>query len=250
MTLSRLTRDICVLFFLTTPMWAGTVYGGFEDLVGGDYDYNDVVFSISGVTLNQTGGSFYSYSASSLLASNDSGRPFWNNNSYDSDRAHDNIGYCVYGDASDSGACAGHNSGYAPTDQYLATSTGASVTNVTFTPQAGASASVLLTITSDTDTLYWYDVNTPSSLHQITSGTTITTGNNDTDAFGIAANNGSTTFYSQVDVKGNNGGDPSSVSHFAFFENATSTPEPGSMFLLGSALTGMGLFARRKRASL
>ena len=229
-------------------MWAGTIYGGFEDTVGGDYDYNDVVFSISGVTLNQTGGAFYSYSASSLLASNDSGTPFWNRTSADADSAHDNIGYCIYGDASDGGACAGHNSGFDTTAQYLATSTGASVTNVTFTPQGGTSAGVLLTISSDTNTLYWYDVNSPGTLHAIGTGATaINTGG---DAFGIAASNGSTTFYSQVDAEGNNGGDPSTVSHFAFFENPVSTPEPGSIFLMGSALAGMGLLARRKRASL
>jgi hypothetical protein len=31
------------LVLLSVPAWASTYYGGFEDPVGGDYDFNDIV---------------------------------------------------------------------------------------------------------------------------------------------------------------------------------------------------------------
>ena len=95
------------LILLSVPAWAATYYGGFEDTIGGDYDFNDIVFKITGATLVTTTGSFFGDTAAALLASNDSGSPFWNNTSFDPDTAHDNVGYCVYGDATDPGTCGG-----------------------------------------------------------------------------------------------------------------------------------------------
>ncbi len=253
MTLIKVTGILGMIFLAATPIWASSIYGGFEDTTvagNGDFDYNDVVFSITGATLVQSGGQFFSDSASQLLSSADSGTPFWNRASLDADSAHDNVGYCIYGDGSDSGACNGHPAGLDTTAQYLATSTGGSVTDVTFTPQ-DAAGTVLLTITADNDVLYWYDTKTPTVLNLIGPGTTainLAPG----DSFGLAANNGGgsggTTFYSVVDAAGNNGGDSASLSHFAFFENpTTASPEPATMSLFGAGLIGIGIWSRKKR---
>jgi hypothetical protein len=107
------------LVLLSVPAWASTYYGGFEDTVGGDYDFNDIVFQIPGATLITNTGSYFGDTAAALLASNDSGSPFWNHTSSDADPAHDNIGYCVYGDAADPGACGG-NGPFSVQASYLA----------------------------------------------------------------------------------------------------------------------------------
>lgn len=230
------------MFFLTTPMWASTYFGGFEDTVRGDYDYNDIVFQITGATLVQSGGVF---SPKPVL--DNSGTPFWNHTSADADHNHDNIGYCIYGFAADSGTCAGASAGFSPSALYLATAGGGSVNDVTFTPD-GATGSVLLTITADTDELGWYNVGTPGTIHwlNVNGGTSSNVAINTTSAFGLVGNNnnrvGGDTYYSQTAL--GNAGD--SVSHFAFF--ATPTPEPATMVLLGSGFLALGIWGRRKRA--
>jgi hypothetical protein len=240
-----------VFVFMTVPAWGGTYYVGFEDTVNGDYDYNDLVFELTGVTINQTGGAFFLPQPSLL---DDNGEPFWDHMSQDPDHVHDNIGYCVYGYAADPGSCGGHPAGLDPDALYLAAASGGSVNNVYFTPDGQPTATVLLTITADTDDLYWYAINDPTMLHAInTNGQTTGTLAIDTGgvAFGLAANNdaglGGTTFYSQT-VLGN-GGD--SISHFAFFDDPSSPvsiPEPSSLLLLTPALACFYCYKRRRLA--
>jgi hypothetical protein len=226
---------------LAAPLWAGTYYGGFEDTVGGDYDYNDIVFKITGATLNSNGSWF----APGPTTLDDSGSPFWNHTSSDTDHAHDNIGYCVYGDTADSGSCGGQG----PFDvgaSYLAAADGVhSVNDVVFTPDGGPAGTVLLTITADTDQLGWYNIDNPTVITYLTGGgvaNTITLDGSGS-GFGLVGNvnPGNKNFYSN-DTTGTPLGD--SVSHFAFF----ATPEPDTMALLGFGLVTIGFWRNRKKA--
>jgi hypothetical protein len=229
------------LVLLSVPAWAGTYFGGFEDTIGGDYDFNDIVFTITGATLVTSTGSYFADSPAALLASNDSGSPFWNNTSSDPDHAHDNIGYCVYGDATDSGTCE-RNGPYDVTAFYLALKSDgkSSVNDVTFF-SAGA-GQVLVGITADNDTLYWRNVDQPGSLHALGTGTTAITP--DASGFVLVATamvpgGATTTFTSNVTAS-------DGESHFAFF--STTAPEPGTIALLGCGLVGIGVWRARRKA--
>src|SRR5579875_3982383 len=96
-----------VAFLLTVPVWAqsNTYFGGFEDTTGrsSDYDYNDVVFSISGSGLTLDYGSQGAWYAA--VTPNNNGNPFWDNTSSDTPGATNNVGFCMYGAAS---TCDGH----------------------------------------------------------------------------------------------------------------------------------------------
>lgn len=122
---------------------------------------------------------------------------------------------------------------------YLAKADGkSSVTDVTFNVNGGASGTVLFTITSDTDTLYWcntaywYNTAALTQLNLIsTSGTTIS----GVTSFGLVGSvqvpgvSGTTNYYSNLASGGAQNG---SISYFAFFE----APEPPT-----TALVSLGL---------
>ena len=79
MSLRRLSL-VGTAHLMSVPALASTYYGGFEDFKGGDYDYNDIVFTVSGngLTLNTSDGRWYSKPTLGT-----GGVPFWNNASYD-----------------------------------------------------------------------------------------------------------------------------------------------------------------------
>lgn len=230
---------------LTVPSWADTVtyYGGFEDSINGDYDYNDLVYSISGngLTLNQSGGVW-----SPEPALNTSGNPFWDRLSFDGPNY--NVGYCIYG----GGSC---GAGLDPSANYLATPSGGSVDNVWFSVSGTVDASVYFKIAGDSNVLGWALVSDPTDIHWVNSSSTETgsfsftpTGN-----FILVANNsggsGGLTFYSDVADGGTTDSNDSGYydSHFAFFGNtSTPVPEPGSMVLMGTALLGLSVLLRRR----
>ncbi len=230
-----------VVLAFAAPTWADSVtyYAGFEDTIGGDYDYNDLVLSLTGtgLTLEQSGGV---WSTEPTLGT--SGDPFWNRSSYDGPNY--NVGYCIYG----TGSC---GSGLDTSADYLATSAGRPVGDVYFTVTGDVSTTVYFKIAGDSDVVGWYPVGDPSNITWINSSSTETGAWSFTpgESFGLVGNtNGGSgdgyTFYSQVGA----GGMPDSFgSHFAFFGNAPTpppVPEPGSMVLTGTALLGVSLLLR------
>jgi len=236
------TAALGAAMLLAAPAWSATIYGGFEDTVGGDYDYNDLVFSLtgSGLSINLNGANLYAEptlnGATGTYGLN--GIPFWNNDSRDG--AKENIGYCIYG----GGNC---NAGVAldPGADYVAssnTSKTGSANDITFTDSGTVGAAVTLHIAADTDTLYWYNVSTPGTLTAINPMGSLETSFTFTPngTFGLAASNGSQTFNSNTSASNNT---MDSVSHFAFF--VTPTPEPSTFLLLGAGFVALGSLRRR-----
>jgi hypothetical protein len=223
---------------MSVPAFANTYYAGFEDLKYGDYDYNDMVFTLNGngLTLNTSHGQWYD---KPTLGS--SGVPFWNNASWDLGKK--NIGFCIYG----GGDC---GTGLDPIAKYLASSTTSktdSANDVTFTvdPSQNVTASISLEITAGSNVLGYYDISHPNTIYWLnTHGQTGMFQFTPTGTFGIAAETAlDQTFYSQTNYDRVN----DSVSHFAFFGDAAAAPEPGAMGLMAGVLILVGsLFRRRK----
>lgn len=238
---------IGVSLLFSAPAWCTTIYGGFEDSVGGDYDYNDLVFSLTGssLTLIAPGASFFS--APAVLNGGTGpigqyGTPFWNNNSQDG--ATYNIGFCIYG-----GGTCNSGAGLDPGADYVASdpgSTTGSANDVTFSVDGNIDATVYLDITADHDILGWYNVAAPTVINWLDQTGPVTgiysftpDGN-----FGLVGDNSDgsgTTYYSQTTL--GNGNDPTGVSHFVFFEDVAA-PEPSTLLLVGAALIGVGMVRR------
>jgi hypothetical protein len=222
---------------LSAPSFAATYFGGFEDTVRhGDYDYNDVVFSLSGtgLALHTTDGAWYTQPS---LAT--SGTPFWNNASSDGSRY--NVGYCIYG-----GGNCNHGVALDPGASYVAKAgnASASANNVYFTTTGTVAADVELEITNDTDVLGWYNLSDANNIHWLNGfGQTGLFHFTPQGNFGIAANNGifalGQTFYSSQVLN-------NTTSQFAFF--GSPAPEPGAMGLVGAGLVAAGFFFRKRQA--
>jgi hypothetical protein len=226
---------------LAAPMFASTYFGGYEDLSkNSDWDYNDIVFSLSGsgLSLHTSDGAFYS---KPVLGT--SGDPFWNHASYDG--ANYNVGYCMYG-----GGNCNKGVGLNPEGSYLAdkTNTAKAANHVYFTVDGSVGADIFLKIAGMNDVLGWYDFNGHYGIingggasgtfafHPTTAfelfGTNITGYNNGNPQYG--------NVYYSLNC------DPNEPSHFAFF----ATPEPGTMSIMGLGLVAVGtLFRRRKSAA-
>jgi hypothetical protein len=210
-----------------TSFSSNAYYVGVEDHTGqsSDSDYNDYVFTLSGLglKLNSNG------TLSNPVTPNNNGNPFWDNLS--GDGAAKNFGNCLYTTATN--ACTG-SAPLNPSAQYL--SNGGSFVGFDF---SGAAGSVSLTIDaaihSDSDTLYW--CTSAANCHAISSSGNFTPG--------------SGTFYFElIDTTGNNHTFTSNNSNFAAALNPTqATPEPLSLALTGSGLMGLFFLRRRKTGS-
>lgn len=222
---------------MAVPTWASTYYGGFEDTVGSryvssDYDYNDLVFSITGQNLTLiSGGTWYS---KPTLGSSDT--PFWNNNSYDGSKR--NVGYCIYG----GGNC---GAGLDPSALYLASRNKQSVGDVYFSVNGSLTGQIDIKYANDQNLLGWYSVSDPyHSIHWLTGSVGSIFSFTPNGDFGLIASNDNGSkwgqnFYSQ-DCYGTQ--DPQ--SHFAFF--AAQAPEPGQIGLLAVGLLGLSFFLKKR----
>lgn len=231
------------------PAWSGTIYGGFEDTVGGDYDFNDLLYSLSGsgLSINLNGASLFANptlnGVSGIVSPPGFGlthTPFWNNDSQDG--GNYNVGFCIYG----GGAC-NAGVGLDPSADYIAadnTATG-SANDITFSDTGTVVINVVMTITADTDTLGWYSTANPLVIYMLggIGGYSFNPGG----TFGLVGFNGADTFYSDTAA----GGVQDAVSHFAFFTDSVSstsvnpTPEPSTFLMLGAGIAVLGGLCRR-----
>ena len=230
---------------LATPLFATKYYGGVEDWNGLDYDYNDVVFSLSGnnLVLNSATGHWFEQPALGT-----SGTPFWNHSSLDGPNY--NTGYCMYG----GGSCNGGKALDAGAE-YLAanaTSKTGSANDVTFSSSGAVMLSIAMDITAGMNRLGWYSAADPTAVNWLSASTS--TGSytfNPSGAFGLVDqnlvpyfNSDDYSYYSQSWI-----GSQDTVSHFAFFgDPATNVvPEPGVDGLVGLGLLSAAFLIRKRK---
>jgi hypothetical protein len=222
------------------PGSAATILGGLEDWgrAGGlehNGDFNDLVFQITGnVTLNAPGGTFSNLTPGVV---NENGTVFWDNLS--GDGSDKNVGYYMLG--------LGGNL------QYLATASGGSINNVTFSEQGPLTITLVGGITANTalNTLGWYDPANPGLLHQPFAGGRQGASAifNPSSMFALYSGNGwGQTFTS---ITADNIAESATQQHFAFFTSDVSpqsvVPEPsdGVMVAIGVGLITLGSLRRR-----
>ena len=226
------------LLVLASPLFASTYYGGVEDWKGLDYDYNDVVFSLSGNNIAlHSAGQWHSGAAMGA-----GGTPFWDRSSLDGPNY--NIGNCIYG----GGSC---GSAIAPNAQYLAGASGAN-SNVSFTATGDVSLTIMREATMGKNVIGWYAIKNPTVVNWLNPN--LEMGHyvfHPGGAFGLVDVNQSPsadgtdyTFYSQSWL-----GTPDDLAHFAFFADPAMTmnPEPSVVGLFSIGLLGAGLIAFRRR---
>ncbi len=225
------------VFLLGTPIFGSTYFAGLEDINGLDYDYNDVVFSLSGGSLNLNTSTGKWFNEPTLGTSQ---MPFWNRSSLDG--VNYNVGYCIYG----GGSCNGGNA-LDPGAKYLADSTSVtgSTNDVTFTSKGQVILNVDVQVTAGRDKIGWYSMATPGVVNWLNPNSTNGTYSFDPGGqFGLVGGNDlGAKYFSQAWA-----GTQDAVSHFAFFDPPAAVPEPGTAGLIALSLIGSVWFVRRQRA--
>jgi hypothetical protein len=234
----------------------GTYYIGLEDQYpNSDYDYNDLIFTLTGnnqVTLNaSTPSGTPTFSAP--IVPNNTPPPFWDNFSLDSTlppfNPNDNFGECLY--VTGNGCTAGGNP-LAPSAYYLNDGSGGQV-NFSFSAPVGTLITLnLLAAVNDTPTdvmdLYiCYPDPAVTNCNLISpSGGTYLVGGDGT--FDLAFYNPKTTDLFDSNLNTNaafssvGGLTDSGIDHFAL----AMTPEPGTLAVVGTVLVGLGLIRRQR----
>jgi hypothetical protein len=227
---------------------AAEIIGGVEDTPGSsgyekNGDFNDMIFEMTGnVTIEAPGGVFNNLTPGVV---NQTGTVFWDNKS--GDGTDMNIGYCLLDEAKCSLAGAPLGS-----IEYLATSSGGSVNNVTFDATGTVTLELLAGLTDNKkDTLGWYSLADPSVRNLLipapdSAGETVSF--TPDGAFALYSTDGEGQLYSSVSAS--NVGESPDQQHFAFFiDPPSSVPEPstGVLMGLGVALLGFGSLRRKKQ---
>jgi len=220
------------------PCAANTILGGLEDWAGTsgyerNGDFNDLIFQITGnISFNAPGGVFNNLNPGVV---NENGTVFWGNPSGDGPDM--NAGYYMAGLGN---------------QQYLATSAGGSVNNVSFLAAGPLTITILGGITADYlgDNLGWYDPANPWLVHPlfqgVVPGAAITF--TPSASFALYSDNGWNQGFSSIAA--DNQGESTDHQHFAFFTpQASAVPEPSPATLagIGLVLLTLGSLRRRKR---
>ena len=241
-SLSRLLAVMLFSFVLVSVAGAtpiNTIWIGGEDIAlpGGDKDYNDVVFRLtgSGLSIVQVNGNG---AWQQMVTPNQDETPFWDNLSWDGSGR--NIGYFMTGTGGFTGNAASPN---IPVSQleYWGVGTSADPSFLLFgTGTISGLVNLEVSAWAASNQAYWFNPSTPADTHLLipdsaTAGYTF--------SFDPGGNFGIKLVSPSISATTNCSG-----YQFAEFQQIPSgVPEPATYGMLGTALIALGAFHRRRQ---
>jgi hypothetical protein len=223
---------IAALPAFATTFTAPAYYVGIEDHIGGDYDYNDLIFTLTGagLQLTSTNGSL-----NAPVVPNNDATPFWDRASQDG--AGRNYGNCLYTPSVNN--CAG--SPIDPTAEYLAGPGGVS-TDFSFTASGTVNLVYDIRFAGDVGNLLWCN---GGGCTAITFSPNSPGG---TASFDSTLGGGGTFWFRFVDVTtGGTTFNSNTVGGINNFAVSAAVPEPATFALVGGILLGLGGIGWRRR---